>query len=58
MNTAPVPTPPARRRFFATLLDALHETQRLQAKRQIAKHQHLIDEVEAAKMWARLFGAH
>ena len=49
---------PPRRGFFATLLDAMHETQRLQAERQIPEHRRMTDEIEAAKMWAGLFGAH
>ena len=34
---------PARRGFFAVLLEALHHSRRLQAKRAIRQYRHLID---------------
>jgi hypothetical protein len=34
---------PARRGFFAALLEALHHSRRLQAKRAIRQYSHLID---------------
>jgi hypothetical protein len=34
---------PARKGFFAVLLEALHRSRRIQAQRAIRQHRHLID---------------
>jgi tagatose-1,6-bisphosphate aldolase non-catalytic subunit AgaZ/GatZ len=44
--------------FGASLLDALHETRRRQAAREIDAHRHLIDHAKVDEMWARLFASH
>jgi hypothetical protein len=43
--------------FGASLLDALHETRRRQAAREIHAYRHLIDHAKTDEMWARLFAS-
>jgi hypothetical protein len=43
--------------FGASLLDALHETRRRQAAREIHNHRYLVDQAKADEMWARLFAS-
>jgi hypothetical protein len=57
-HTAPVPSPEARRGFGAALLDALHETRRRQAAREIHEHRHLIDDAKAAELWRAFARSH
>jgi hypothetical protein len=41
---------PTRKSLFATLLDALHHSRRLQAQRVLAQHRHLIARYEPVDM--------
>jgi len=50
-DTAPVPSPQPRRRFGAAFLEALHESRRRQAAREIEKYSYLVDEAKANEMW-------
>jgi hypothetical protein len=50
--------PQARRGFFAAFLDALHESRRRQAAREIEKYRYLIDEAKAKEMWRAIERAH
>jgi hypothetical protein len=43
--------------FGATFLEALHESRRRQAAREIGAYRHLIDQAKADEMWARLFAS-
>jgi hypothetical protein len=43
--------PPGGQIFAATLLEALHESRRRQAMREIENHRHLIDEATTRDFW-------
>jgi transcription elongation GreA/GreB family factor len=57
-DATPVPSSRARRGFAAMLLDALHETRRRQAAREIHEHRHLVDDAKAAEMWRAIARSH
>jgi len=51
-------SPQARRGFAAALLDALHESRRRQAAREIEKYRYLIDEAKTNEMWRSIGRPH
>ena len=50
--------PQGRRGFFAAFLDALHESRRRQAARELEKYRYLIDEAKAKETWRAIARAH
>jgi hypothetical protein len=57
-DIAPLPSPQARRGFGAALLDALHQTRRRQAAREIERYRYLINEAKAGEMWRAIARSH
>jgi hypothetical protein len=50
--------PQERRGFVAAFFNALHESRRRQAAREIEKYRYLIDEAKAKEMWHAIARAH
>jgi hypothetical protein len=52
------PSAPGNLGFRAMVLDALHESRRRQAAREIHNHRHLIDEAKAYELWRAIARSH
>jgi hypothetical protein len=58
MPTTQASSAPGNRSFGRALLDALHESRRRQAVREIHNHRHLIAEAKACELWRAIARSH